>query len=330
MPSPPKLSARPAVAGTVAIIGRPNVGKSTLLNRIVGQKLAITSSKPQTTRNRIVGVWTGELARSRGGGEARAGQIVFVDTPGIHKARSKLGHFMMGEAQGALEGVNAVVLVVETPEARRAPGMPEGAVRGDGVETRLIETLKIAKLPIILAINKVDKMKDKAGLLPLLESWGKRGDFAALVPISAMGGVGVADLVCAIMDLLPEGPPLFDSDTITDRSERFLVAELIREQLFQRLREELPYSTAVIIESWQERERTGDVMIDALILVERDSQKGIVLGKGGAMIKDIGTSAREETTKLLGRPAHLRLQVKVAADWTESQNALNELGYQQD
>jgi GTP-binding protein Era len=294
----------PTVAGTVAILGRPNVGKSTLLNRIVGEKLAIVSPKPQTTRNRIVGVWNGP-----------AGQIVFVDTPGVHPGKKGLNRFMVGEALGIIREVDAALLVVDIYE--ESPGDAERKILGE---------LRNVSRPAVLAINKVDKAKDKSTLLPMLTAWESVFPFAALVPICALKGTNVDALVGELRKLLPSGPPLYGPDTLTDRTERFLAAELVREQLFLKLRQELPYAVAIMIERWEERER-GDVIITASILVERDSQKAIVVGKGGAMIREVGTAARAEINSLLGRPAHLKLEVKVAPEWTTSPEILAELGY---
>ena len=179
----------------------------------------------------------------------------------------------------------------------------------------------------MLAVNKVDKARDKRTLLPLLEAWGTRGEFAALIPISATAGIGIVDIVRELIKVLPAGEPLYDPDTLTDRSERFLAAELIREQLFNRLRQEIPYSTGVVVDNWEERTDAGDVVIDATIMVEHESQKSIVVGKGGAMVRDVGTAARAEITKLIGRPVHLRLFVKVAPDWTSSEVGIARLGY---
>ena len=280
-----------------------------MLNQIVGQKLAIVSSKPQTTRNRILGVWNGP-----------DGQIVFVDTPGVHAARNALGHFMLDEALGAGEGVEAVLLVVTPPESAHAVKLaPE--------ERRILELVKAAKKPTVLAINKVDTVKDKPALFPVLPAWQELGSFAALVPVSARRGSGVPGLIKELTKLLPVGAPLYSADMLTDRTERFLAGELIREQLFGALKQELPYATAVVVENWEERSDRNDVVIDASIIVERDSQKIIVVGKGGTMIRDIGSRARKEVSEMLGRPAHLRLHVKVAPEWTSTDSSIANVGY---
>ena len=300
----------PVRAGRVAILGRPNVGKSTLLNRIVGEKLAIVTPKPQTTRNRIAGVYN----------DAERGQIVFVDTPGVHGAKKELNRFMVGEALGLIPDIDAALLVVDA-----ATAVPE-VWRADDIEARILKALAEARRPVVLALNKVDTVKDKGGLLPILESWGKRSDLRAIVPLSAKRGTNVDRLVGELWELLPEGPPLYDPEQLTDRTERFLAAELIREQLFTSLRQEVPYAVAVVIDEWNER-AGGDVVIAASIVVERDNQKAIVLGKGGTMIKDVGTRARLEITELLQRPAHLKLTVRVEPEWTTSPQAMAALGY---
>jgi len=300
----------PVRAGRVAILGRPNVGKSTLLNRIVGEKLAIVTPKPQTTRNRIAGVYN----------DAERGQIVFVDTPGVHGAKKELNRFMVGEALGLIPDIDAALLVVDA-----ATAVPE-VWRADDIEARILKALAEARRPVVLALNKVDTVKDKGGLLPILESWAKRSDLRAIVPLSAKRGTNVDRLVGELWELLPEGPPLYDPEQLTDRTERFLAAELIREQLFTSLRQEVPYAVAVVIDEWNER-AGGDVVIAASIVVERDNQKAIVLGKGGTMIKDVGTRARLEITELLQRPAHLKLTVRVEPEWTTSPQALAALGY---
>jgi GTP-binding protein Era len=297
-----------AVAGTVAILGRPNVGKSTLLNALVGEKLAIVTPKPQTTRNRIVGVWNGP-----------AGQVVFVDTPGVHGSKKALNRFMVQEALGTIESVDAALLVVDAGERR--PG---------NEEREILRELKAAGRRTVLAVNKVDKVKDKSALLPLLADWEQVAKFEALVPISALRNKNLQPVIDELVKLLPAGEPLYGPDMLTDRTERFLAAELIREQVFLMTRQELPYAVAVDIESWEERARqdgTADVVIEAKILVERDTQKAIVVGRGGSMIKEIGTKARAGITELLGRPAHLKLEVKVEEDWTTSPEALARLGY---
>jgi GTP-binding protein Era len=291
------------VAGTVAILGRPNVGKSTLLNRIVGEKLAIVTPKPQTTRNRILGVYNGQR-----------GQIVFVDTPGVHGAHKELNRFMVGEALGIIPDVDAVLLLVEA-----------GTDRPGDAEDQILRALAEAHRPVILVINKVDTLKDKGSLLPILERWNERKELRALVPISARTGSNVDHLVSELWALLPAGAPLYGPETLTDRTERFLASELIREQLFLTLRQELPYAIAIVIDDWEER--ASDVVISASIVVERDSQRAIVLGKGGAMIREVGTRARGAISDLIQRPAHLKLHVKVQPDWTTSPQALAELGY---
>jgi GTP-binding protein Era len=302
---PPASAVAGPIAGTVAILGRPNVGKSTLMNRMVGEKLAIVTPKPQTTR--IVGVWNGA-----------GGQVVFVDTPGVHGGRKGLNRFMVGEAMGAIEGVDAALLVVDGTDGR--PG---------DAERMILEGLAAAKKPVVLAINKVDKVKDKSAVLPMLKAWESAGAgrFGAMVPISATRGTNVDQLIGELCRILPAGAPLYGPEMLTDRTERFLAAELVREQLFLRLKQELPYATAVVIETWQERPDRGDVVIDASILVERDSQRGIVVGAGGTMIRDVGINARREIGALLDRPVHLKLEVKVVPDWTTSPEALARLGY---
>jgi GTP-binding protein Era len=291
------------LAGTVAILGRPNVGKSTLLNQIVGEKLAIVTPKPQTTRNRILGVYNAER-----------GQIVFVDTPGVHGAKKELNRFMVSEALGIIPEVDAALLLIEAGTDR--PGDAEDAI---------LRGLADAHCPVILAINKVDTLKDKASLLPALERWNERQELRALVPISARSGTNVDRLVSELWALLPEGAPLYGPDMLTDRTERFLASELIREQLFLTLRQEVPYAIAIEVDNWEER--AADVVISANIVVERESQRAIVLGKGGAMIREVGTRARGAISELLQRPAHLKLHVKVQPDWTTSPAALAALGY---
>lgn len=315
------------MAGTVAILGRPNVGKSTLLNAIVGEKLAIVTPKPQTTRNRIVGVWNGTstlaLDDPRGAGRVAKGQIVFVDTPGVHVARSQLNRFMVREAMGSIDGVDAVLMVVEAKE--KAGGLAPSAKLPEA-ESWILERLAATAKPAVLCLNKVDKVGDKTQILPLIEWWGRAGKFSAVVPTCATRKKGLDGLVKELLRLLPERDPLYGPDVLTDRTERFLAGELIREQLFLRLEQELPYSTAVMVDNWNEREK-GDVVIDASIIVDRESQKAIVVGRRGAMIRDVGTAARKEISDFLGRPVHLRLNVRVEEGWTTSPADLAELGY---
>ena len=285
-------------------MGRPNVGKSTLLNRIVGEKLAIVTPKPQTTRNRITGVFNSER-----------GQIVFVDTPGVHGATKQLNRFMLGEALGIIPDIDAALLIVDA-----------GTDRPGDAEEKILRALAEARRPVVLGINKVDTVKNKEALLPRLERWNQQPGLRALVPISASRGTNVDRLVNELWALLPEGPPIFDADHLTDRTERFLAAELIREQFFIALRQEVPYAIAIVVDEWNER--PTDVVIAASIVVERESQRAIVLGKGGTMIRDVGTRARVAISELLQRPAHIKLTVRIEPDWTTSPEAMAELGYQ--
>jgi GTPase len=302
-------------SGFCAIVGRPNVGKSTLLNRFLGEKLAVVTPKPQTTRNRIMGVKNLDDA-----------QIIYVDTPGIHRGKSELNRYMVEQALAASAECDVVLYLVEAPRVRAVD--LEGKSFDPGEGNRLIlDALAKLKTPKILGINKVDLLREKEALLPLISHYQKLLPFQEIVPISASEGVGVEDLEKAVVAQLPEGPRLYPEDMLTDRAERFLAAELVREQVFLLLAEEVPYSIAVSIEQWQEREGRKDVVIDAIVHVERDSQKKIVIGAGGQMIKDIGTKARQEIGRLLGCPVHLKLFVKVDPDWTYEKGALRRLGY---
>jgi len=322
------------VAGTVALVGRTNAGKSVLLNRIVGQKLAIVSPRPQTTRNRITGVYNGP-----------EGQMVFVDTPGFHAAEGKnpLNRFMSAEADEAMNEVDAVVLVVDAVATLKRPRKsvarenarkpnprerPHRDTASPGPDVHLIAIAKrVVALgkPVILVLNKVDDIEDKRVLLPQLAAWSEVATFDAIIPTSGLKGVGVPDLLKELAGKLPTGEPIFKDDELTDRTERFLVAEMVREQLFLRLHDELPYSVAVEVERWTEGQ--GDVTIEAVILVGRESQKRIVVGAGGAMVRDIGIAARKEAAELLGRPVHLKLFVKVAEDWISDREIMDRLGY---
>jgi GTP-binding protein Era len=301
------------VAGTVALLGRPNVGKSTLLNRIVGEKLAIVTPKPQTTRNRITGVYNGER-----------GQIVFVDTPGVHGAKKGLNRFMVGEAMGMIQEVDAALVVIDVEVAMQVGGGKGGVGDPEGT---ILRQLAEAGRPTVLAVNKVDTLKAKTLLLPVLERLGQNELLRAIVPVSATKGTNVDGLIGELWSLLPAGPPLYAPDMLTDRSERFLASELIREQLFLSLRQEIPYAVAVVIEEWEEREGKGDVVISASIVVEREGQRAVILGHKGAMIRELGTRARGAISELLQRPAHLKLHVDVDPDWTVSPDALERYGY---
>jgi len=302
------------VAGTVAILGRPNVGKSTLLNRIVGEKLAIVTPKPQTTRNRITGVYNNER-----------GQIVFVDTPGVHGAKKGLNRFMVDEAMGVIPDIDAALLVIDTDVALQVGGSAQGGLGNP--EEAILRELVAAGRPVALAVNKVDTLKAKTLLLPVLERLNKNESLRTIVPVSATKGTNVDSLVGELWPLLPAGPPLYGPEMLTDRSERFLAGELIREQLFLTLRQEIPYAVAVIIEEWEEREGKGDVVISATIIVEREGQRAIILGHKGETIRAIGTQARGAISDLLQRPAHLKLHIKVHPDWTTSPDALARYGY---
>jgi GTPase len=306
--------------GTAAIVGRPNVGKSTLLNRLLGQKLAIVSHLPQTTRNRILGVrtWDGN-------------QLALLDTPGIHDTRARRGdinRFMVQEALDSLGGVDCVVLMTEVgllarskPDEVKAELHPEDAYVLEQVEKHR------GGAPIVVALNKIDKLADRRALLPLMAGWSQRGP-SAMVPISAQTGDGVDALLGEVLEHLPCGPLLYPEDMLTDRPERFLCAELIREQVFLCFRQEVPYSTAVEVVAFEERAEQKDVRIEAVIFVERESQKAILIGKGGSAIKKIGTAARGEIAQLLDCPAHLQLTVRVADEWTRKPASRRRFGYE--
>lgn len=290
-------------SGFVAIIGRPNVGKSTLLNHIVGQKIAITSPKPQTTRNRILGIQNLENA-----------QVLFVDTPGIHEAHSPLNRYMVDQARSAALDVDVVLWLVEA----------DRPVDTDPMIPKLLEK---STRPVLLVINKIDTMpKDK--LLPLIAAYSKICPFASIVPISALKGDGVEALMNEIPQLLPEGPRYYPEDQITDVPERFIVAEMIREQILMRTKDEVPYGVAILVERFQENPVKNMVGIDAVINVERDSQKGILIGKGGTMLRQIGQGARKEIERMLGVKVHLQLFVRVQKNWTSSGRMMKEFGYE--
>ncbi|NBJ97055.1 GTPase Era [bacterium 1xD8-48] len=288
-------------SGFAAIIGRPNVGKSTLMNCLIGQKIAITSNKPQTTRNRIQTVYT-----------SKEGQIVFVDTPGIHKAKNRLGDYMVNIAQRSLNEVDVILWLVE----------PSSFI-GAG-ERHIIERLGRVSVPVILVINKIDTVK-REELLGFIDTYRKEMDFAEIVPVSALKNDNTEELIKCIMAYLPYGPAFFDEDTITDQPERQLVAELVREKALRALDEEVPHGIAVTIERMKYRK--GIVDIDANIVCEKDSHKGIIIGKQGSMLKKIGTGARRDIENLLGIRVNLQLWVKVKKDWRDSDFLLKNFGY---
>lgn len=288
--------------GTVAIIGRPNVGKSTLLNRILGQKLAITSHKAQTTRHAILGIKT-----------RAEGQILFVDTPGIHeRGGSALNRYLNRAARAAIADTDLALLVVE-------------AGRWSEEDAKALEAIAAAGVPVIAVVNKVDRIADKSALLPYLQPLGARHTFRHIVPVSAAKGDQIETLERLIVESLPEGEPVFPEDQITDRSERFFAAELVREQLMQRYGKELPYCTTVEIERFEMAE--GRYLIHALIWVERPGQKGIIIGKHGEALKAVATQARLEMQKLFDCPVHLEVWVKVKKSWSSDESALSSLGY---
>lgn len=288
-------------SGFAALIGRPNVGKSTLMNTIIGQKIAITSNKPQTTRNRIRTVYTSE-----------EGQIVFLDTPGIHKAKNKLGNYMVNVAERTLSDVDVVLWLVEASN-----------YIGAG-EQHIIEKLKKTKTPVILVINKIDTVK-KEEILVFIDTYRKQLDFAEIVPVSALKGEGTDDLIACIMKYLPYGDPFYDEDTVTDQPIRQITAELIREKVLRCLEDEIPHGIAVVIESMNFKKHIVD--IEATVICERDSHKGIIIGKQGQMLKKIGSMARSDIEDLVGNQVNLKLWVKVKKDWRDSDFLLKNFGY---
>lgn len=305
-------------SGFVALIGRPNVGKSTLLNRLAGERLAIVSHKPQTTRNRIMGVVT-----------RPEGQIAFLDTPGIHKGRGELNRYMVEVALSAAGEVDLILFLIEPPE-------PGRELQIDPQNKEILDRLKPKGKPVLLVINKIDKIA-KPQVLPLMALYQEAYPFLEIVPISAREGDGVDQLFKVALSHLPEGDPLFDEDVLTDQAERQLVAEYIREQIIRSTRQEVPYSAAVVIDQFDESERepkapprgglSGLVRILATIHVERDSQKAILIGKKGQMLKSIGTEARKSIERLLGTHVYLDIRVHVEPRWSERPEGLRKLGY---
>ncbi len=293
---------QPFHSGFISLIGRPNAGKSTLLNRLVGEKIAITSAKPQTTRNRIQGICNLPQA-----------QIVFVDTPGIHRARSRLNKFMVSTAMDAMMGGDLVLLLMP---ADLKPENEAAFIR---------EIVAEANQPVALVLTKIDLLP-RERLLPLIDHYQHLHDFLAILPVSAVTGAGVDELVRVVVAQLPEGPAYFPTDILTDLPERFLAGETVREKLFQFTRDEVPYSAAVVVDRFFERP-DGLIEIDAVINVERDSQKGVIIGKGGAMLKKIGTAARKDLEEFLQARVFLQLFVRVQKEWSENSHLLKEFGY---
>lgn len=288
-------------SGFVAVIGRPNVGKSTLINKIIGQKIAITSDKPQTTRSRIQCILTQDDA-----------QIIFLDTPGIHKPKFKLGEYMLKAAEGTLQEVDAIFFVIDATE------------KFGGGEKYILERLSKTPKPVILVVNKVDLI-EREKILPIIAEYSTRRNFAAVVPISAAEGTNVNALIDEAKKFLPEGVQYYPADMVTDQPERLIVAELIREKILHATQDEVPHSIAVDLDEFTERDN-GTIFIRATIYVERDSQKKIVIGKGGSMLKNVGKAARPEIEMLLGANVFLDLWVKVKRDWRNSIGALNQFG----
>ncbi len=290
-------------SGFVTIIGRPNVGKSTLMNRLAGQKIAITSNKPQTTRNRIQAIYN-----------CKEGQVVFLDTPGIHKAKNKLGEYMVLAAEKTLKEVDIVLWLVE-PTTYIGAG-----------ERYIAECLHSVDIPVMLVINKIDTV-NKAELLTIIDNYKDIAKFAEIIPISALNGENTKDLIDTIIKYLPEGPLYYDKDMVTDQPERQIVAEMIREKTLRNLENEVPHGIAVSIETLKERKKKNIVDINAVIICERDTHKGIIIGKQGNMIKKIGTQARQDIESLLACKVNLKIWVKVKKDWRNSDYLIKNFGY---
>ena len=290
-------------SGFVTLIGRPNVGKSTLMNHLIGQKIAITSEKPQPTRNRIQTVYTDER-----------GQIIFLDTPGIHKAKNKLGEYMVNVAENTLKEVDVILWLVE-PTTFIGAG-----------ERHIAEQLSKIKTPVILVINKIDTVKSKEEILTFIAAYKDILNFAEIIPVSALKEMNIEDVKSSIFKYLPAGPQFYDEDTVTDQPMRQIAAELIREKALRMLDDEIPHGIAVVIDQMKERSN-GIIDVDATIVCERDSHKGIIIGKGGAMLKKIGSNARFELERMLDSKVNLKLWVKVKKDWRDSDFMIKNFGY---
>ena len=295
-------------SGFVCILGRPNAGKSTLLNALVGEKLAIISPKPQTTRNRILGIINVPKQKQR-----EAGQIVLIDTPGVHRSGSSLGRKMMSEVREALEGCELILMIVDAKK------------KWDRDDGYVLDLAKKAGTPVFLLLNKIDLLADKSKLLPLIAQFQTLHDFKEIVPISALKKKGLDDLLSCVLNALPNGPRYFPEDQITDQPVRFMAAELIREHVLMQTHEEVPHAVSVLIEQFEESPRL--VRIAAVIYCERDGQKAILLGKGGQMLKKIGTDARLDIEKMVGTKVFLELFVKIKAGWRDSRNFVEELDW---
>ncbi|MEE8389040.1 MAG: GTPase Era [Acidiferrobacterales bacterium] len=292
----------PVKSGFVTFIGRPNVGKSTLLNAMVGQKVSITSRKPQTTRHRIMGVSTKEH-----------GQIVYIDTPGLHLGKGRIiNRFMNRTASGALHGVDCIVMLIAATGWQKA-------------DQRVVELFQNQEIPVVLAINKMDLLKRREDLLPLIEESNRRFDFTEIIPVSAVKRTNLNPLEAILLQLLPEQRPLFAADQLTDRSERFMAAELVREQIFRKMGQEIPYAVAVEIEQFKTKKKV--LHINALIWVEKTGQKAIIIGKGGERLKKIGIAARQEMETFFTKKVNLGLWVKVRGGWSDNERALRSFGY---
>ena len=290
-------------SGFVTLIGRPNVGKSMLMNHLIGQKIAITSEKPQTTRNRIQTVYTDER-----------GQIIFLDTPGIHKAKNKLGEYMVNVAENTLKEVDVILWLVE-PTTFIGAG-----------ERHIAEQLSKIKTPVILVINKIDTVKSKEEILTFIAAYKDILNFAEIIPVSALKEMNIEDVKSSIFKYLPAGPQFYDEDTVTDQPMRQIAAELIREKVLRMLDDEIPHGIAVVIDQMKERSN-GIIDVDATIVCERDSHKGIIIGKGGSMLKRIGTAARMEIENLMDTKVNLKLWVKVRREWRDSDMYMKNYGY---
>lgn len=308
-------STAPFRAGFAAIVGRPNVGKSTLMNAIIGAKVSIVSNKPQTTRNRILGVHT------VGG----VGQIVFVDTPGIHAGRGALNRRMVDAAWASLDATDLIVFVVDASELDASRETMWGPV-----EAEILARVEPLGVPIVAVLNKVDRVNPRERLLPVLERIAREHSFASVIPTSATRKTNVGPVGDEILKLLPESAPLFADDMMTDRAERFIAGEMIREQVLLQTQHEVPYSTAVEVEEFVDGAHEDRLRIAAIIHVERDSQKGILIGKGGARLKEIGTAARLELEKFFGRRVRLDLLVRVEEEWASRDVSLDRFGYSDD